>query len=274
MNVPPSLDERAGIIAEVCQRLAGDNVESARDYLRESYSFVPIAPVKRRYGPVQMTAVFARDGFIDRYSGDRLIFPPVFPILTHFLGPDFPVTPGWRTEATHPAYWELGATVDHMVPVTLGGPDEERNWVTTSMARNLAKLNSRLEDLGWSLHAPGDMARWDGMLGWFVEVGGDEPALIAKGSLLAWDPGRNRPACRSRQLHPARGRRVPHMRCRRYRHAVLLGRALGRRSAATLRPARRSERPGAHHVGPRPLVWPHQHRRRVLLGLRLQRPAR
>jgi hypothetical protein len=51
-------------------------------------------------------------------------------------GSKFPFHPNWKTEATHPAYWEVGATIDHMVPVTLGGADEPANWVTTSMARN------------------------------------------------------------------------------------------------------------------------------------------
>ena len=38
------------------------------------------------------------------------------------------------------------------------------------MLRNGAKGNWLLEELGWSLHPPGDMESWDGLLGWFVET--------------------------------------------------------------------------------------------------------
>jgi HNH endonuclease len=63
-------------------------------------------------------------------------------ILRHLLAP--------------PAFWEVGATIDHVVPVTRGGADDESNWVTTSMARNSAKMNWTLEELGWTLHPPGN----------------------------------------------------------------------------------------------------------------------
>ena len=81
----------------------------------------------------------------------------------------FPFHPNWKTDLTHPGYWEVGATIDHLVPVTLGGPDEPANWMTTSMAQNSAKMNWTLEDLGWTLHPPGDIRDWDGMLGWSVD---------------------------------------------------------------------------------------------------------
>jgi len=59
-------------------------------------------------------------------------------------------------------------TIDHLVPVARGGPDNENNWITTSMVRNAAKPAFTLEELGWSLHPPGNVAEWDGQTGWFV----------------------------------------------------------------------------------------------------------
>jgi hypothetical protein len=32
----------------------------------------------------------------------------------------FPYHPNWKMEVTHPAYWELTATVEHVVPVCHG----------------------------------------------------------------------------------------------------------------------------------------------------------
>ncbi len=117
----------------------------------------------------ESTRVFVRDGFLDRYTGERLIFPPVLRVLSIVLPDKFPYHPNWKTVVTHPAFWKVGATIDHVVPVTRGGADDESNWVTTSMARNSAKMNWTLEELGWTLHPPGNFGEWDGLLHWFLE---------------------------------------------------------------------------------------------------------
>ena len=87
---------------------------------------------------------------------------------------------------THPAYWELTATVDHLEAASRGGADDESNWVTTSMARNSAKGNYSLEDLGWSLQPPGDISEWDGLMRWFVEYTEDRPETIVDASMKKW----------------------------------------------------------------------------------------
>jgi hypothetical protein len=68
---------------------------------------------------------------------------------------------------THPAYYELFATIDHIVPVARGGLDVAENWATTSMLRNTAKGNWTLQELGWQLLPAGKLQEWDGLLGWF-----------------------------------------------------------------------------------------------------------
>ena len=102
------------------------------------------------------------------------------------LPSEFPYHPNWKTDVTHPAYWEVGATIDHLVPVTRGGPDDESNWVTTSMARNSAKMNWTLDELGWQLHAPGNFAEWDGLMRWFVDTAPTIPVALKNGSIRQW----------------------------------------------------------------------------------------
>jgi len=87
---------------------------------------------------------------------------------------------------THPAYWELFPTIDHVVPVTRGGADSEVNWVTTSMVRNAAKANWTLEELGWSLRLPGSLAEWDGLMAFFVEFVDSDRSLLEDGYLRRW----------------------------------------------------------------------------------------
>ena len=79
------------------------------------------------------------DGFVDRYTVARLALPAALRTLSILLPDEFPFHPSCKMEITHPAYWELYATIDHVVPVTRGGADDLSNWVTTSQARNSAK---------------------------------------------------------------------------------------------------------------------------------------
>ena len=102
-------------------------------------------------------------------------------MLLNALPEHCPYHPGWKTQVTHPAYWAVGATIDHLIPVTRGGLDEPSNWVTTSMARNSAKMNWTLLELGWELQAPGDFSQWDGMIRWCVEYASAHPGALDSG---------------------------------------------------------------------------------------------
>src|SRR5215208_1783869 len=178
--------EKSAAIAAVCRALAGGAVDSAVSILKREYPFAPKPIVKRQCGAIESTRVFVRDGFLDRYTGERLVFPPVLRVLSKVLPAEFPYHPNWKTDLTHPAYWEVGATIDHVVPVSRGGPDAESNWVTTSMARNSAKMNWTLGELGWTLLPPGDFREWDGLISWFLEYTAVHPEVLASASVRQW----------------------------------------------------------------------------------------
>lgn len=178
--------EKTEAIGAVCRALSDEDSDLAVAVLKEHYPFAPEEIAKRRYGPVESTRVFVRDGFVDRYSGERLIFLPVFRILSMVLPSAFPYHRNWKTDVTHPAYWKIAATVDHLVPVTRGGADAESNWITTSMAHNSAKMNWTLEELNWKLHPPGDLNAWDGLIHWFIEYAETHPGAVANSSVKQW----------------------------------------------------------------------------------------
>src|SRR5437762_6078187 len=154
MSREANLADKSRVLAGVCEALRSGNPIEASGLLRNGYPFVSVPPARREYGPLDATRVFVRDGFIDRYSGTRLVFPPVLRVISLILPEQFPYHPNWKTDRTHAAFWELGATIDHVVPITRGGVDDESNWVTTSMVKNSAKSNSTLEETGWKLHPP------------------------------------------------------------------------------------------------------------------------
>jgi hypothetical protein len=166
--------------------LAMDSLNRAASLLRNDYTFVPSMMAQRKYGAVESTRVFMRDGFIDRYTGEKLIFPPVLRILSALLPAEFPYHPNWKTDVTHPAYWELSATVDHLVPISHGGLDEESNWITTSMARNSAKMNWTLEELGWKLQDAGNIRLGTGCCTGFLTM---SPLTLVSSSMHLCDGG-------------------------------------------------------------------------------------
>ena len=88
--------EKSSVIAEVCRALAEGAPEVAASIAKRDYPFAPDPIIKRNYGPIEATRVFVRDGFTDRYTGERLIFPPVLRVLSLVLSAEFPYHPNWE----------------------------------------------------------------------------------------------------------------------------------------------------------------------------------
>ena len=170
----------------VCQALARGDRARASSLAKDRYPFTPTAKAGRRYSELQMTQVFWRDGFVDRYSGARLIFPGTLRLLSMLMPEEFPAHANWKMSESHNMYYELFPTIDHVVPVARGGLDDATNWVTTSMLRNSAKGNWTLEELGWALHPPHGCAEWDGLMRWFVTHTEQYSSAAKAGYLKRW----------------------------------------------------------------------------------------
>jgi hypothetical protein len=162
------MEDRAAIIAHVCEILSSDDFDLAADVIKRQYPFQPIEKSGRRISKVQIIQVFVQDGFIDRYRGTRLVFPPALRLISEIIPDQFPYHKNGKLSLGHFAYWELFPSVDHVVPVARGGADDESNWVCCSMLTNQIKANWTLDELGWKLQDRGDFSQWDGMLNWFV----------------------------------------------------------------------------------------------------------
>lgn len=166
------------MLLDVCAALTNRQVGHAGAILRDRYPFEPPLDRKRQSRPARDVRIFCRDGFVDRYSGERLVFPGTLRLLAKLLPNEFPYHPNWKTTACHLAFWELSPTIDHIVPFSHGGADSESNLVTTSMLRNSAKANFTLERLGWSLTPRGDLSEWDGLMSWFLIQVEENPRIL------------------------------------------------------------------------------------------------
>lgn len=87
---------------------------------------------------------------------------------------------------THMVYWELCPTIDHLLPIAKGGQDNEENWITTSMIRNSAKSNWTIQELGWTVHAKGELAQWDGLNRCFLDLCKKNPLYEKDSYVSAW----------------------------------------------------------------------------------------
>ncbi len=95
----------------------------------------------------------------------------------------FPFHKNWKSDD---AYWQLLPTIDHVVPASRGGTDDESNWVCTSQLKNSAKSNWLLEELNWVLHKPDNIREWDGMLSWFIQYVEKNSDILEDKYIKSW----------------------------------------------------------------------------------------
>lgn len=178
--------DKADILAQVCEAIECGSREDATSVLAREYPFSRIEADTRRYTPSICMKVFRRDGFIDRYSGKRLVFPGTLRWLSHLLPDAFPFQSNWKSDACHFAYYELFPTIDHREPLARGGEDREGNWLSTSMLKNAAKANFTIEELGWKIYPFGNLSDWDGLTGWFLKQAKAHPEISTDSYLSRW----------------------------------------------------------------------------------------
>lgn len=173
-------------IKQASDSLTLGNIETAKEIINNNYPFIPIKKESRSYTVHQMMEQFCRDGFIDRYSGEKLVNPGMLRVISEKMPTEFPYQAHWKTDECHIAYWDFQPTVDHIYPIALGGADSPENWASTSMINNAAKSNFTLEQLGWTLKPIGNIHQWDGLSNQFIKTVESDPALLKVKRIKDW----------------------------------------------------------------------------------------
>lgn len=190
------MTEKYEIIMDACLALSDEGSEASQEIIKELYRFDPLAkpkPVPREMAaPIErkveasdfwnedhasMMRVFARDGFMNRFTGELLIFPAVLRLLSKEFPSIMPYQMAWRIGEIHIAYYDLYACIDRLLPESRGGSDAESNLVTTTMPYVLARSHSTVEEMGWRLTREGFVDEWDGMSSWYLEYVNANPEL-------------------------------------------------------------------------------------------------
>ena len=178
---------KSDIISRLCEFLIAGQADKGADFANEHYPFVEIDKLHtRQYSKFEMMSVYLRDGFIDRYSGEKLLFPGLIRLLTLELPEIFKYHTNWKMSETHMVYWDLFPTIDHIVPIARGGTNSEDNWITTNQLRNSAKSNFTLEELGWEILPQGKLEDWDGLCSVFLKWVADGKLVEKYGNTDDW----------------------------------------------------------------------------------------
>ena len=133
---------KCDVINLVCEALSKGQLDESKEIIKEKYPFDMVETKQWNCSKAKLLQIFVRDGFIDRYSGEKLVFPGALRILSELMPKEFPYQEHWKMSECHIAWWQLFPTIDHKVPIARGGSNDNENLVCTSMLRNIAKGNS------------------------------------------------------------------------------------------------------------------------------------
>lgn len=179
-------EEKVDALSAVCKALMQENLEEGKRIIQERYPFEKPVHKRDSFSAEKRLQIFLRDGFIDRYTGGRLIFPGVLSVLSYLMPDVFPYHEYWKRDETHQAWWNLFPSVDHIVPLAFGGSNDDDNLLCTSYVRNQAKLSARIEEIGWQIYPPGKLSDWDGGVRWFAEYVGNRQNLMENKLVKYW----------------------------------------------------------------------------------------
>ncbi|MBE6670207.1 MAG: HNH endonuclease [Ruminococcaceae bacterium] len=178
--------EKSQIINNIACLLVENKTTDAKLLLQNEYPHKLVKIEKRTYTLKEKMRQFLRDGFIDRYTGKKLVNPGMLKVITNYFPEEFPYDSHWKMTTTHRAYWDLIPTIDHITPIAQGGTDDPDNWATTSMQNNSIKSNYSLEEINWKLHPGGNLNEWDGLTKLFIELVDKNNDLLHDSYIRSW----------------------------------------------------------------------------------------
>ena len=77
--------DKSCIIADIADMLLENNKTAAKSIISQEYPHTYYEIEKRTYTIAQKMNQFITDGFIDRYTGDKLLNPGMLKIISHYF---------------------------------------------------------------------------------------------------------------------------------------------------------------------------------------------
>jgi len=219
------------VISDICQKVAAGNMDQAKQLANKElsidesrhdydqrrvrnkqrfcalYELRALTPEERlpkeerakmpKDSTERQIQVFLRDGCIDRYTGQRLLFPGVIYLLgsvgykNAYTGPLREVLPwvkNWPRDdnpekgkpRAHSIIYDIECTWDHLHPVAAGGDYPLNNLYTTSMWNQAVKGDQLMLNPINPRFPEGDLQQWDGLLGWALAYIDENRPVLSK----------------------------------------------------------------------------------------------
>ncbi len=178
-------NSRADALVYACLALEAGSVNAAEKIIATGFPFSGYLNDEKPLSEATQLKIFRRDGFVDRFTGQKVFLPPVLTVLSEMLPDVFPNHPNWKRDETHQAHEMFTATVKKIIP---NRPADEFNLATAAYKTKAAKANATLEDLGWKILSLEEIAdlRWNGMTGWFMNYVDDHRDLLSVPLVARW----------------------------------------------------------------------------------------
>lgn len=139
-------------IEKASKLLLNNNKEEALEIINNQYKFEYKKTGKRSYNDKEKRKIFIRDGFIDRYSGDKLLNSGILKVFSTYFPKEFPYHRNWQMEEIN----------------------------------NSIKSNWTLEQLIWKIYDAGDIKEWDGLTKIFIELVEKDMTLLSDNYIKRW----------------------------------------------------------------------------------------
>lgn len=95
--------------------------------------------------------VFETNNYTCCYCNRKTIDLEVLKVISRVIPDVFPYHKNWKFSETHILYWVYSTSLEHVIPLALGGKNDSSNMRASCYLCNDAKSDIKLEDLGWEL---------------------------------------------------------------------------------------------------------------------------
>lgn len=80
---------KCDVINLACEAISKDQLDKSKKIIKERYPFDVVETIQDNFSKTKLLQIFVRDGFVDRYSGEKLIFPGTLRVLSELMPKEF-----------------------------------------------------------------------------------------------------------------------------------------------------------------------------------------
>ena len=164
------VDERLVAIQAALRALPKDR-EQSESCLKPLVTKLPAGTKRVSLSKKRQIRVYRRDNFTCRYCGRETVLHAAVEYLAKQFPQTLPYHRNWKRSETHPLFNDITTSCEHIIPLSRGGDDDDRNLAAACARCQYMKSDWLLAELNWKLYEGRD-SDWDGLTGLFLAASG------------------------------------------------------------------------------------------------------